>query len=391
MITRRFSRFGYLTTVLLLILSAPVFAAGRTDLEKAGHVLNRLGYGPSPADLARVRQIGRSAYITEQLDPASIDERNNVRLQQREDALFTLKFPIRETLLVMSGQYWRYRKGTSEPHPGWKHITFLDADWLRGQTGIGLGDGDDRTILTDLRRINDDPETPEDESQPGYLSVHLRHKFSLDAESLASLDDLILRVDYDDGFKAYINGNEVTRANLPAGVVPHDTRATRSHEAGTPQDFDISDHKDLLRIGENVLAIQVHNRSITNGDLSMIPELVGRQILPGAPRRVIRGIDELQQLVHVRGVYSRKQLQTVLGEFWENHFTTDYDKVADYLDGLKNSDATDAMSRARARAEAAQIEYREYQFFYDNALGNFRELWAISGTCCSTARPAPAC
>ena len=380
MATRKCSRFAFSTALLLLCLLAPVCSAGGVDLEQAGHVLNRIGYGPSPADLARVEQIGPSAYITEQLDPAGIDERDNTRLRQREDALFTSKFPIRETLLVMSGQYCRYRKGISEPHPGWKHITFLDADWLRGPTGIGMGDGDDRTVLTDMRRINDDPDTPENEAQPGYLSVHLRNKFILDAESLAAVDDLILRVDYDDGFKAYINGTEVARANLPEGVVPHDARATRGHEAGTPQDFDISNHKDLLRIGDNVLAIQVHNQSVTNGDLSMIPELVSRKILPGTPRLVIRGIDELQQLIHVRGVYSQKQLQAVLAEFWENHFTTDYDKVADYLDGLKNSDASDAMSRARARAEAAQIEYREYQFFYDNALGNFRDLLLYSAT-----------
>ncbi|MEA3226262.1 MAG: DUF1800 family protein, partial [Planctomycetota bacterium] len=325
MVTRIFSRFSFPTALLLLCLSMPLRAVGATDLEKAGHVLNRIAYGPSSADLARVRQIGVQAYITEQLDPASIDERNNLRLKQREDTLFTLKFPVRETLLIMNGQFWRYRKGTSEPHPGWRHVTFADADWLRGPTGIGFGDGDDRTVLTDMRRINDDPETPEDESRPGYLSVHLRHKFSLDAESLAAVNDLILRVDYDDGFKAYINGTEVARANLPAGVVPRDTRATAGHEAGTPQDFDISDHKSLLRAGDNVLAIQVHNQSITNGDLSMIPELLSRQILPGPARRVIRGIDELQQLIHVRGVYSQKQLQVVLAEFWENHFTTDYD------------------------------------------------------------------
>jgi uncharacterized protein (DUF1800 family) len=112
----------------------------------------------------------------------------------------------------------------------------------------------------------------------------------------------------------------------------------------------------------------------------MIPELLSRQILPGPARKVIRGIDELQQLIHVRGVYSRKQLQAVLAEFWENHFTTDYDKVAEYMDGLTNSDATDAMPQTQARGEAAQLEYQEYQFFYDNALGNFGDLLLYSAT-----------
>ncbi len=380
MVAHRFSHARYLTELLLLSLSTPDRPAGAADLKKAGHVLNRIAYGPSSTDLTRVGQIGVKAYIAEQLDPAGIDERSNVRLRQREDALFTLNFPVRETPLVMSGQFWRYRKGTSQPHPRWRHLMFYDADWLRGPTGIGIGDGDDRTVLTDMRRINDDPETPDNEGQAGYLSVHLRHKFLLDAEELAAIDNLILRVDYDDGFKAYLNGAEVAGANLPAGIVPYNTRATASHEAGTPRDFDISDHKDLLHTGDNVLAIQVHNRSITSGDLSMIPELLSRQILPGPARTVIRGIDELQQLIHVRGVYSQRQLQAILAEFWENHFTTDYDKVAEYLDALQNSDATDAMPRAQARAEAAQLEYQEYQFFYDNALGSFGDLLLYSAT-----------
>ncbi|MHC4582072.1 MAG: DUF1800 family protein, partial [Planctomycetota bacterium] len=358
----------------------PVRPAIQADLKKADHLLNRIAYGPSSVDLARVSQIGLQAYIAEQLDPTSIDEGSNLRLKQTEDALFTLKLPVRETLLVMSGQLWRYSKGTRQPHPGWKDLTFNDDRWLRGRTGIGFGDGDDRTVLTDMRRIDDDPETPENEGQAGYLSVYLRHKFPLDAAELAAIDNLILRADYDDGFKAYLNGVEVARANLPAGIVPHDRRATGSHEAGTPRDFDISDHMDLLRTGDNVLAIQVHNRNITSGDLSMIPELVGRQILPGPALRVIEGIDELQQLIHVRGVYSQRQLQAVLAEFWENHFTTDYDKVAEYLDDLENSDATDAMPRSQARAEAAQLEYQEYQFFYDNALGNFGDLLLYSAT-----------
>ncbi|MHC4329950.1 MAG: DUF1800 family protein, partial [Planctomycetota bacterium] len=380
MITRKSSHFGFLTALLLpclLIAARPVRCSGAipTDLENAGHVLNRIAYGPSPADLSRVRQIGLQAYISEQLDPAGIDERSNVRLKQKEDALFTLKFPAREIPLIMAGEFWRYSKGVSEPDSAWNRVAFDDTGWLRGPTGIGMGDGDDRTVLTDMRRINDDPETPEDEGRPGYLSVYLRRTFQLDAESLAAIGDLILRVDYDDGFRAYLNGVQVAMANLPDGrIVLYDTRATRSHEAGTPQDFNITGQKGLLRIGENVLAIQVHNRAITNGDLSMIPELLSREILPGPARRVIRGIDELQQLVHVRGVYSQRQLQAVLAEFWENHFTTDYDKLAEYLDGLQNSDATDAMSQAQARAEAAQIEYKEYQFFYDNALGNFEDL-----------------
>ncbi|MBN2316629.1 MAG: DUF1800 family protein [Sedimentisphaerales bacterium] len=383
MFDRKFLRIFIVLALLCGVIPIP-FACGadlnEVDIQKAGHLLNRIGYGPSPADLSYLQGVGLQTYIEEQLDPARINESGNVRLLEREETLFTYKISASENLLIMAGEFWRYRKGDSEPLASWKEITFDDADWLRGATGIGYGDSDDRTVLTDMRRVNDNPDTPEDESQAGYLSVYLRYTFTLDSESLAAIDDLILRVDYDDGFKAFLNGTQVAIANLPTGRFAYNQQANGSHEAGSPEDFDISAYKTLLRIGENVLAIQAHNRSLTSSDMSIIPELLSRHVLPGPARRVIRGIDELQQLVHIRGVYSQRQLQAVLAEFWENHFTTDYDKLAEYFDDLQNSDATDAMSEIQARAEAAQLEYQEYQFFYENALGNFGDLLLYSAT-----------
>jgi hypothetical protein len=386
MLYRRPYFYSLLTAALLLCFgfgagSAHCLELEQAELEKAGHILNRIAYGPSRSDLARIEEIGLQAYIEEQLEPTSIDESGNLRLLDKEEALFVEKVPVHDTVLITAGECWQYRKGTSEVDAGWTGAGKpAERDWLRGRTGIGYGDGDDRTVLRDMRRADDDPDTPEDESRPGYLSVFARHEFELDSESLASIDDLILRIDYDDGFKAYLNGKEAARANLPEGPVAFDQRATGGHEAGDAEDFDISAYRNLLREGVNVLAIQVHNRGPNSSDLSFIPELISRKILPEPPRRVIRGIDELQQLVHVRGVYSQRQLQAVLAEFWENHFTTDYDKLVEYFDGLQNSDASDAMSEAQAKAEAAEVEYNEYQFFYENALGNFGDLLLYSAT-----------
>jgi hypothetical protein len=59
---------------------APVQAAERarlslpasplTDDERILHALDRLGYGPRPADLAAVKAIGLASYLEEQLHPA---------------------------------------------------------------------------------------------------------------------------------------------------------------------------------------------------------------------------------------------------------------------------------------------------------------------------------
>jgi len=358
------------TFLIVSVANAP--ATGQESVQ-AGHVLNRLGYGPSAIDLARIEAIGVEAYIQEQLTPETIDESDNIALSTRIEALFTEEIPYSEDVLIEAGQLWRYFKGTEEPPSAWNHTDFDDSAWLLGATGIGYGDGDDRTVLDDMRRIVDI-------AQPGYTSLYLRQTFSLTTDSLATINDLILRVDYDDGFKAYLNGAEVASGNVPNGQLGHDTTANGSHEAGEPEDFDISTFKSQLKTGQNVLAIHGLNRDLTSSDFSIIPELISRELLPGPPRRVIGGIDELQQLVHIRGVYSRRQLQTVLGEFWENHFTTDFDKVVEYLDALQNSDASDAMPSGQAASEAAQAEYQEYQFLYDRALGNFGDLLLYSAT-----------
>jgi uncharacterized protein (DUF1800 family) len=57
---------------VVVATAAPALALPRsplTDEQQITHVLNRLGYGPRPGDVERVRQLGVAAYITRQLDP----------------------------------------------------------------------------------------------------------------------------------------------------------------------------------------------------------------------------------------------------------------------------------------------------------------------------------
>src|SRR2546428_4688966 len=54
---------------------APVFAASvPADDQAILHVLNRIAFGPRPGDVERVRAIGLSAYIEQQLHPERIAE-----------------------------------------------------------------------------------------------------------------------------------------------------------------------------------------------------------------------------------------------------------------------------------------------------------------------------
>jgi hypothetical protein len=73
---------------LLCALASAARAAPPTD-QQVIHVLNRLAFGPSAADVARVKEIGIDAYIAEQLHPATIPE--SPELTERLAALDTLQ------------------------------------------------------------------------------------------------------------------------------------------------------------------------------------------------------------------------------------------------------------------------------------------------------------
>ncbi len=85
----------------------------------------------------------------------------------------------------------------------------------------------------------------------------------------------MLLADYDDGFVAYLNGKEFARNGVSGSPPAYNTTAYLDHEAGLyrgvfPEQFKIDSTVlgDYLLTGENVLAIQVHNRDISSSDLS---------------------------------------------------------------------------------------------------------------------------
>jgi hypothetical protein len=100
--------------------------------------------------------------------------------------------------------------------------------------------------------------------------VYIRKEFS--TASLSADEVVELVVDYDDGFIAYLNGQEVEREHMPGGPATYETRAS-SHEAGTPETFVLGTAGELLNDGTNLLAIEGHNSSTNSSDFSLLPAL----------------------------------------------------------------------------------------------------------------------
>lgn len=77
------ARRAVLKLLLLAMAGAPLAQAGAPmDERLALHLLNRLGYGPAPGDLARVRAMGVAAYVDSQLAPPPLPRYLDARLRE---------------------------------------------------------------------------------------------------------------------------------------------------------------------------------------------------------------------------------------------------------------------------------------------------------------------
>lgn len=151
---------------------------------------------------------------------------------------------------------WRYRIGTSDPPANWNALGFDDSAWLSGPGGFGYGDGDDATQVP-----------------AGTLSVYYRRTF--EATDASQLLQAVLSMDYDDGFIAYLNGQEIARSSTVTGQPAWNTlvgehEATYYNNADFPQAFALDETTlaAIIQPGENVLAVELHNTDPGSSDLS---------------------------------------------------------------------------------------------------------------------------
>jgi hypothetical protein len=200
--------------------------------------------------------------------------------------------PPPATALVNHGDSWRYRKGLSAPQTDWRTDTDanLDATWLTGPGGFGYGDGDDATILADM--------------VGGYNTVYIRKSF-LVTGPVDPARRVVLTMDWDDGFVAYLDGSEVARsANVLVATPLFDsaTAPNQNHEASAgggspPTLYDLGSVDTLLAPGTHVLAVHGLNSDTGSTDFSLIADLRltgGSQVAGGGSLFAIVNSSEVQ-------------------------------------------------------------------------------------------------
>jgi hypothetical protein len=154
------------------------------------------------------------------------------------------------------GRSWRFFDAGAAP-VGWTGSGFDDAGWASGPAELGFGDGDEVTVVSSAQKTS-----------------YFRKTFTVDDP--ADVRALTATLRADDGAVVYLNGVEVARDNMPEGPIGHNTSAARTRYIGENDLRDFSLSTASLVAGENVVAVEVHNRSITSSDLSFDMALVGR-------------------------------------------------------------------------------------------------------------------
>lgn len=168
---------------------------------------------------------------------------------------------------VGRGAQWTFWDRGGDLGTAWREAAFDDVAWSVGDGPLGYGEP-----------------YIESELATGSITTYFRTHFTADSAQRG----LQMKVRYDDGFIAYLNGHEIARRAMPAGAA---TAATLSsgHEAIAYDIISLDDALPYVVIGDNVLAVEVHQASSTSSDLVLDLSLRDRR--PWYPVRSPVGVD----------------------------------------------------------------------------------------------------
>jgi uncharacterized protein (DUF1800 family) len=341
------------TTLLSLGIDIPAASAGTSDKkpksdpvlkglpvtelsadEAIYHALNRLAYGPRPGDMDRIRQMGLAKWIDLELDPKSIDD----SVAEARLAVYpTLKLSISQLL----AEYPNPKQAVKQEQ--------------RAQTqGQQPGDAAAAVIRRDMQdgkaNTSNPPSNPVQQASQGADAAIQSMAAEMDPSSAAAKSD-------------GDSGPRMTANNA---------------DAPSPMKLDPA------------------TRGLKRDTLGVDPNAVPRAISDDS-KRPQRVVEELAMAKTLRAIYSERQLQQVMDDFWLNHFNvyagkgevkwylTSYERdviqphafgkfrdlvkatakspaMLFYLDNFLSADPNAAQRAAQERAMRQQMRRRPYGY-----------------------------
>ncbi|MEO1524919.1 MAG: lamin tail domain-containing protein [Planctomycetota bacterium] len=171
-----------------------------------------------------------------------------------------LSYDSSQSTVITAGSAWRYEDTGTDLGTTWRDLSYDDSGWASGNAELGYGDGDEATVVS----FGGD-------SSNKQRTTYFRHPFNLDASGVQGVS---LRVKRDDGVVVYLNGTEIARSNMPAGVISYSTPASGVASDDGNQWHEFTVPANLLQSGNNVLAAEIHQVSATSSDISFDAQLI---------------------------------------------------------------------------------------------------------------------
>ncbi|MFN4234504.1 MAG: metallophosphoesterase [Bacteroidia bacterium] len=168
-----------------------------------------------------------------------------------------------QTTIIGAGASWKYLDNGSDQGTAWRQSNFNDASWASGNAELGYGDGDEATVVSYGGNSNNK-----------HITTYFRKSFNV--TNPAQFSSLTLELVRDDGAVVYINGQEVVRSNMPSGNITYTTLANNDIFWPNEDDwnsFTIS--AAHLIAGTNVIAVEIHQSSVSSSDISFNLKLIG--------------------------------------------------------------------------------------------------------------------
>lgn len=174
---------------------------------------------------------------------------------------------------IDTGSVWKFNDTGANLGTAWRALNAGESGWKSGPSMLGFGDANGllpATLVASNRQI----------------TTYFRQKFEVpDPALVVALQLSVLR---DDAAAVFLNGTEVWRdTNFPAGLITNTTPALAGL-SGAAESLWLDAPVDpaWLVAGTNVLAVEVHQNSVTSSDLAFDLQLAGFVTGPNRPPAV---------------------------------------------------------------------------------------------------------
>lgn len=228
----------------------------RIDPTEAGILLS--------AGIEMVDSTGRVEYLEGEKITVSVEAEHGFLFSQWE-----IHNPVvQDTSLIKKGDLWSYLISKETPE-GWTSTAYDDELWPSGNAQLGYGNNGEVTEIG----YGGNPDNK-------YITTWFRKKFSIADSTL--FKRYTLKLVRDDGARVFLNGMEVIRDNMQRWSVG--ASSTAQETVGGEDEsrwFNFGLNPSLFRQGENVLAVEIHQASVSSSDMSFDLELVARELHSG--------------------------------------------------------------------------------------------------------------